>query len=131
MNLIKAINTINAPSAIGPYHQAIKTNGFLFCSGQIAIDPKTNQLVTSDIASETEQIMKNICALLEAESLSTGNIVKASIFMRNMDDYAQVNKIYAQYFKDGKYPAREAVAVAGLPKNVNLEISIIATYQWP
>ncbi|MEC8738338.1 MAG: RidA family protein [Bacteroidota bacterium] len=127
MKEAKVIKTPNAPAAIGPYHQAIKVNGFLFCSGQIAIDPKSGKLVTENISQETKQVMENISALLKAESLGTSDIVKTTIFLKNMDNYAAVNEVYASYFQDENFPAREAVEVSRLPKNVNIEISIIAS----
>jgi len=127
MKEAKVIQTPNAPAAIGPYHQAIKVKGFLFCSGQIAIDPKSGKLVTENISQETKQVMENISALLKAESLDTSDIVKTTIFLKNMDNYAAVNEVYASYFQDENFPAREAVEVSRLPKNVNIEISIIAS----
>lgn len=126
-NMKKAISTKNAPEAIGPYSQAILSNDTLYCSGQIAINPKDGSLVIDNIKNETKQVMKNIEAVLKAADMNFSNIVKCSIFMKNMQDYGEINKIYAQYF-DGLPPAREAVQVSILPKNVNLEISVIAKH---
>lgn len=119
------ISTKNAPAAIGPYSQAVLAGNTLYCSGQIALNPETGQLVDENIEAETQQVMKNIGAVLEAADMDYSNVVKASIFMATMDDYAAVNEVYAQYFQENP-PAREAVAVKTLPKNVNVEISVIA-----
>ena len=121
----KVINTKNAPKAIGPYSQAILSGNTLYCSGQIAINPDTGNLVTENITSETNQVMKNISAVLKAADMTFDNVVKCSIFMIDMSDYSAVNQEYAKYFSDNP-PAREAVQVSVLPKNVNVEISIIA-----
>ena len=121
----KIIQTVHAPMPIGPYSQAILTNGILYASGQIAIDPKTGQIVDKSIEDETHQVMKNIKAVLEAAEMSFINVVKTSIFLSDMDYFAKVNEIYGKYF-DGDYPARETVAVKTLPKNVNVEISVTA-----
>ena len=119
------ISTKNAPAAIGPYSQAILSNNTLYCSGQIAINPKTGNLVTDNISKETKQIMQNILAILSSADMDFSNVVKCSIFMKDMGDYEDINKVYAENF--GTYsPAREAVQVAALPKNANLEISVIA-----
>ena len=121
----KIIATDNAPAAIGPYSQAVLANGTLYCSGQIAINPKTGELVLDSIEVETEQVLTNVKAVLAAAEMSIGNVVKVSIFMSNMDHYATINEVYSRYFSDNP-PAREAVAVKTLPKNVNVEISVIA-----
>jgi 2-iminobutanoate/2-iminopropanoate deaminase len=118
----------NAPKPIGPYSQAVISVGFLFASGQIAIDPESGNLVVDNIESETKQVMKNISIVLTAANLSFKNIVKTSIFLKNMDDFAKVNEVYATYF-ESDFPARETVQVAKLPKDVNVEISITATMQ--
>jgi 2-iminobutanoate/2-iminopropanoate deaminase len=118
----------NAPKPIGPYSQAVISGGFLFASGQIAIDPESGNLVVDNIESETKQVMKNIGVVLTAANLSFKNIVKTSIFLKNMDDFAKVNEVYATYF-ESDFPARETVQVAKLPKDVNVEISITATMQ--
>ena len=123
----KVISTKNAPEAIGPYSQAILSNGTLYCSGQIAINPKNGRLVIDNIKDETIQVMQNIEAVLKAADMDFSNIVKCSIFMKNIQDYGEINKIYALYF-DENPPAREAVQVSILPKNVNIEISVIAKH---
>ena len=119
------INTSNAPAAIGPYSQAILAGDTLYCSGQIALDPATDNLVTESIAAETHQIMKNVIAVLEEAKMSLDNVVKCSIFMSSMEHYAAINQVYSEYFQVNP-PAREAVAVKTLPKEVNVEISVIA-----
>src|SRR5438874_2609927 len=119
------INTTNAPAPIGPYSQAIAVGGFLFVSGQIPIHPSTGEVVSGDIKAETKQVMENIKAVLIAAELDFSKIVKTSIFLTDMQSFAQVNEIYGTYFTD-QFPARETVQVAALPKNVNVEISVIA-----
>ena len=119
------IKTTNAPAPIGPYSQAVKANGFLFCSGQIALHPQTGELMTADLETETEQVMANIKALLDEAGISFGNIVKTSIFLSDMSLFAKVNEIYGSYFS-ANFPARETVAVKTLPRNVNVEISVTA-----
>ena len=119
------INTKNAPAAIGPYSQAVLVYKTLYCSGQIAINPKNNLIINSSIKEETEMIMKNIFEILSSAQMNFDNIVKCTIFLKNMDDYNEVNKVYSKYFKNDP-PAREAVEVSKLPKNVNVEISTIA-----
>jgi 2-iminobutanoate/2-iminopropanoate deaminase len=121
----KIINTKEAPSAIGPYSQAVMINGILFTSGQIAINPKTNALEIDNLSHEASLVMQNLKAVLAEAGLTFSNVVKTTIFLKNMDDFNQVNKIYASYF-DGDFPARETVQVAKLPKDVNVEISMIA-----
>lgn len=115
----------NAPTPVGPYSQAIKYNGLTIASGQIAIDPKTGILDTSSIENETIQILRNIDALLEAGNLKRNNILKCSIFLKNMNDFSKVNEIYGSFFNK-PYPSRETVEVARLPKDANIEISFIA-----
>ncbi|MGV8877873.1 MAG: RidA family protein [Sphingobacteriaceae bacterium] len=122
----KIINTINAPTPIGPYNQAMLAGNFLFLSGQIALDSLTGELVTTDIESETKKVMQNIEAILHEAGLEFKHIVKSSIFLTNMEDFALVNEVYGSYFTDN-YPARETVQVAALPKGVHVEISVIAT----
>ncbi len=121
----KVITTTNAPAAIGPYSQAVQVGNLLFCSGMIAIDPHTQLLNIDTIENETKQVMDNIKNLLEAAGSSLDNVVKSTIFMKNMDNYVTINTIYATYFKV-EPPAREAVEVSRLPRDVNVEISIIA-----
>lgn len=121
----KIVNTSNAPAPIGPYSQAVIAGNFMFVSGQIALNPLTGQLVMDDIKTETKQVMENILAILTEAGIGFDNIVKTSIFLMDMQNFAQVNEVYGTYFKD-QFPARETVQVAGLPKNVNVEISVIA-----
>ena len=122
----KIIETNKAPQAIGPYSQAVLTNNTLYCSGQIAIDPKTNKLVNKNIIEETKQVIENIKQILLSVNMNLQNIVKCTIFLKSMNDYNEVNKVYSSYFTDNP-PAREAVEVSKLPKDVNIEISVIAT----
>ncbi|MFC0344802.1 RidA family protein [Epilithonimonas hispanica] len=121
----KIIHTSEAPAAIGPYSQATLVNGTLYISGQIPVDPETGKLVEG-IDKETHQVMKNLKAILTAADMNFDNAVKASIFLKNMDDFAVVNEIYASYFNNDQFPARETVQVSCLPKNVDVEISMIA-----
>ena len=121
----KVISTSKAPAAIGPYSQANYINGVLYISGQIPIDPETGNLVDG-IEKETHQVMKNLKAILEEAGLTFSNVVKATIFLKNMDDFAAMNQIYASYLDENSYPARETVQVSCLPKNVSVEISMIA-----
>ena len=120
------IETKNAPAPVGPYNQAIIANGMLYASGQIAINPATGELITSDIEAETHQVMKNVQALLTEAGLTFEHIVKCSIFVSDMHQYSRINEVYASYFNEDTAPARELVEVANLPKFVNIEISIIA-----
>ncbi|MEX8546215.1 MAG: RidA family protein [Mucilaginibacter sp.] len=119
------INTKEAPQPIGPYNQAVAAGGFLFISGQIAIDPNSGQLVTEDITTETHTVLKSLKAILAEAGLSFDHIVKTTIFLSDMNNFALVNEIYGSYFS-GNFPARETVEVSVLPKNVNVEISAIA-----
>ena len=119
------IQTTHAPAAIGPYSQAVHTGNLEFVSGQIPLDPKTGNLITDGIEPETHRVMKNIEAILEAANLSFHSVVKTTIFLKSMDDFAKVNAVYASYFT-GNFPARETVEVAGLPKGARVEISVIA-----
>jgi 2-iminobutanoate/2-iminopropanoate deaminase len=119
------VNTNNAPAPIGPYSQAVIAGDFVFVSGQIPIDPLTGDVVTGDIKAETKQVMENMNAVLAAAGVAFGNIVKTTIFLTDMQNFAQVNEVYGTYFTD-QFPARETVQVAGLPKNVNVEISVTA-----
>ena len=121
----KIITIKNAPAPVGPYSQAIKKDNTLYASGQIAIDPISNELVIDTIHKETHQVMKNIEAILEAAEMSWDNVIKCSIFLSDMNNFGTVNEIYSSYF-DKSYPARETVEVSCLPKNVNVEISFIA-----
>ena len=121
----QVINTSKAPSAIGPYSQAILSNGTLFISGQIPLNPETGELVEG-IEAETTQVMKNLEAILTEAGLNFSHVVKTSIFLSNMDDFAKVNEIYTSFLGNITFPARETVQVSCLPKNVNIEISMIA-----
>ena len=120
------INTPNAPAPIGPYNQAVLVDNTLYASGQIALDPKTMELVTDSIQKETQQVMQNIEQVLKAASMDFSHVVKASIFISDMDDFAAINEVYGNYFDEATAPARETVQVAVLPKHVNVEISVIA-----
>jgi 2-iminobutanoate/2-iminopropanoate deaminase len=119
------INTQNAPAPIGPYSQAVAAGNLLFVSGQIPMDPTNGNLVMDDIKTETRQVMSNIKAILDEAGVDFTNIVKTTIFLTDMQNFAQVNEFYGTYFTD-KFPARETVEVSGLPKGVNVEISVIA-----
>ena len=123
------INTSNAPAPIGPYNQAIIAGDFIFLSGQVAIDAATGELVLDDIKTETTKVMENIKAILTEAGIGFGHIVKTTIFLTDMQNFAQVNEVYGSYFTD-QFPARETVAVLGLPKNVNVEISVTALKSW-
>lgn len=122
----KIINTNNAPTPIGPYSQAVLLNGVLYTSGQIAINPTTNELVVDEIKNETHQVMKNLKAVLAAADMTLADVVKTSIFIKDMTHFAQINEVYGSYFA-ANFPARETIEVACLPKNVNVEISAIAS----
>lgn len=122
----RIINTPNAPAPIGPYSQAVASNGTLYISGQIPIDPSSGELISSGIQDETHQVMKNLKAILEKASVSFNHVVKTSIFVADMGDFAAINEVYGSYFGENP-PARETVEVSTLPKNVNVEISCIAT----
>jgi 2-iminobutanoate/2-iminopropanoate deaminase len=119
------IKTSEAPAPIGPYNQAVKANGFLFISGQIAINPATNNIDATTVEEEAEQVMKNLQAVLAAAGTNFSKVVKTTIFLSDMSLFQTVNEIYGRYFTDN-FPARETVAVLGLPKNVNVEISMIS-----
>jgi 2-iminobutanoate/2-iminopropanoate deaminase len=120
------IQTPNAPAPIGPYNQAILVDNTLYASGQIALDPKTMELVNRDIETETTQVMKNLSEVLKAAEMDFANVVKTTIFLHDMKDFAAVNEVYGSYFDHNVAPARETVQVAALPKNVRVEISVIA-----
>ena len=119
------INTSKAPAPIGPYSQAVKAGGFLFLSGQIALVPETSELKVGNIAEETKQVMANLRAVLEEAGFNFGNVIKTSIFLKEMSSFATVNEEYGKYF-DKDFPARETIAVKTLPKDVNVEISMVA-----
>jgi 2-iminobutanoate/2-iminopropanoate deaminase len=121
------IDTEAAPAPIGPYSQAVQAGNMVFISGQVAIDPVTNNISASTTEEETEQVMKNLAAILKAAGMDFSHVVKTTIFLSDMGLFATVNEIYGKYFS-GDYPARETVAVKGLPKGVNVEISMIAAH---
>jgi 2-iminobutanoate/2-iminopropanoate deaminase len=123
----KIINTTNAPAPVGPYNQSVMVGNILFVSGQIAIDPSSGDLVQGSIEEEATQVMKNLKAVLNEAGLDFNNVAKASVFVKDMNDYAKINAVYAQYFDEATAPARELVEVANLPKFVNVEISVIAS----
>lgn len=123
----KVISTDKAPKAIGPYSQAIKANNFLFVSGQIPINPATGELVEGGIEKETRQVLTNIKEILASEGLTFANVVKTSVFLKDMNDFAAMNKVYAEFFTSDA-PARACVQISMLPKDVNVEIEIIAAY---
>jgi 2-iminobutanoate/2-iminopropanoate deaminase len=121
----KEVKTDKAPQAIGPYSQGIVANGFVFCSGQIPLVPQTGELSTGGIEDQTRQVLKNVGAVLEAAGTSLDNVVKATVFLQDMNDFAAMNKVYAEFFKP-PFPARAAVQVARLPRDVKVEIETIA-----
>lgn len=120
------IKTDKAPMPIGPYNQAILYGNMLYTSGQIAINPETNQLVLDSIEAETELVMQNIKAVLEAANMTFDHVIKSSIFISDMNNFSRINSVYGQFFNEVNAPARETVEVANLPKFVNVEISVIA-----
>lgn len=119
------ISTPDAPKAIGPYSQAIRANGFVFVSGQVAIDPATQQVIPGDVAAQTERVIKNLSAILKAAGSGLDKVVKSTVFLRNMGDFAAMNEVYANHFT-GAPPARSTVEAARLPKDVLVEIDVIA-----
>ena len=125
-NMKKIIYTDKAPAPIGPYNQAIQIGNTLYTSGQIALDPATMELVSGGIETETEQVMKNLEALLAAAGMTFENVIKTTIFIMDMGDFAKINGVYGKYFDEKTAPARETVQVAGLPKGVNVEVEVLA-----
>jgi 2-iminobutanoate/2-iminopropanoate deaminase len=121
----KIISTSDAPAAIGPYSQAIRAGSTIYCSGQIPLDPKTGQIISGGIDAQTRRVLDNITALLKAEGLGFGNIVKTTIFLTNLGDFQTVNEVYGSYFKS-QPPARSTVQISALPKGANIEIEVIA-----
>ena len=121
----KIVSTSDAPAAIGPYSQAIRSGSMLFCAGQIPLDPKTGQIVSDDIAEQAKRVLENIGAILRAEHLNFDHVVKTTIFLTSMGDFQAVNEIYATYFRENP-PARSTVAVSALPKGAKVEIEVIA-----
>ena len=126
LTMKEIIDTQLAPAPIGPYSQAVRYNGMLYTSGQIALDPQTGVLNNASVAEETKQVMENLKAVLEAAGLTFEQVIKTSIFITNMDDFGLINSIYSGYFNEASAPARETVQVARLPKDVRVEISMIA-----
>lgn len=125
----QVINTPNAPAPIGPYNQAILSGNTLYLSGQIALNIETGLLVLDDVKSETKQVMENLKAVLDAAGMTFENVVKTTIFISDMNNFTLINEVYGSYFDDATAPARETVQVARLPKDVNVEISMIAVKQ--
>lgn len=121
----EAVSSPNAPKAIGPYSQAIKANGFIFVSGQVAFDPATGNLISGGIEQQTEQVMKNLSAILQAAGSGWDKVVKTTVFLKNMSEFGQMNEVYGKFFKNAP-PARSTVEVARLPRDVSVEIDVIA-----
>jgi 2-iminobutanoate/2-iminopropanoate deaminase len=130
---VKTIQTNDAPSAIGPYSQAVVANGMVYCSGQIAIDPATGSLLAGDVRTQTRQVLQNLSAVLEAAGADFSSVVKTTVFLKSMDDFSAMNEVYAELFGDNR-PARAAVEVSRLPKDVDVEIdaiaAVVATYSY-
>jgi len=120
------IHTDHAPAAVGPYSQAVVSGGFLFSAGQIALNPKTGELVSNDVATQTRQVLENLQAVLGAAGLDLGDVVKTTIFLTSMDDFATVNAVYKEAFGEDSPPARSTVAVSGLPLGADVEIDVVA-----
>jgi len=121
----EVITTDDGPKAIGPYSQAIKANGFVFVSGQVAIDPATQQVISGDVAAQTDRTMKNLAAILKAAGSGLGKVVRSTVFLKNMNDFVAMNEVYGKHFT-ADFPARATVEVARLPKDVLVEIDVIA-----
>jgi len=121
----EVVSNKDAPQAIGPYSQAIKANGFVFTSGQIAIDPSTQQVVAGDVAAQTDRVLRNLSEILEAAGSGLGKVVRSTVFLKSMNDFAAMNQVYGQYFSSDP-PARATVEVARLPKDALVEIDVIA-----
>jgi 2-iminobutanoate/2-iminopropanoate deaminase len=121
----ETISTDKAPGAIGPYSQAVKAGGMVFCSGQIPIDPATGEFVSGGVAEQTEQVLKNLGEVLTAAGTSLANVVKTGVFLADMNDFAEMNDVYSRYFNENK-PARATVQAAGLPRGARVEIDCIA-----
>lgn len=122
----KTIETNQAPKAIGPYSQGISANGFVFTSGQLALDPATGEFVGEEIKEQTRQSLNNVKAILEAAGLTMDQVVKTTVFLKDMNDFAEMNQVYSEFFTEGNYPSRSAVQVARLPKDGLVEIEVIA-----
>lgn len=122
---MKLVKTEKAPAAIGPYSQAVVVNGFVFCSGQIPLDPESGEMVEGDVEAQTHQVMKNLAALLDASGSSLSEVVKTTVFLKDMDDFGAMNGVYAEHFGSHR-PARAAVEAARLPRDVRVEIECVA-----
>lgn len=122
---ISSVHSDNAPKAIGPYSQAVKANGFLFCAGQIAFDPISMEVVAGDVAAQTEQVLKNLSAVLAEAGVTWNDVAKTTVFLRDMADFTAMNAVYSRVLGDAR-PARSTVAVAGLPRDVRVEIELVA-----
>jgi len=123
--MMQVVSTENAPGAIGPYSQAIKTDGMVFCSGQIPIDPATGEFAAEDVAGQTEQVIRNLEAVLNAAGSGLGNVIKTTVFLLDMNDFAAMNEVYSRFFDENK-PARATVQAARLPRDARVEIDCIA-----
>ena len=123
--MLQTIQTDKAPKAVGPYSQAVRANGFIFCSGQIPLDPKSGQLVTGSIGEQTRQVLTNLSNVLAEAGCDLARVVKTTVFLKDMKDFEEMNAVYSEFFQDSK-PARATIAVAALPKNANIEIEAIA-----
>ncbi len=123
----KVIKPAGSPAAVGPYNQGVRTGNLLFCAGQIPIDPATGNLVSGDIKLQTQRVLENVKAILEDQKLTFGNVVKSTVFLANLADFAGMNEVYAKYFT-ADFPARSTVQVAALPKGAGVEIEVIAHY---
>jgi 2-iminobutanoate/2-iminopropanoate deaminase len=121
----EVVSTKDAPQAIGPYSQAVKANGFVFVSGQVAIDPATQQVISGDVAAQTDRVLKNVSEILEASGSGLGKVVRSTVFLKNMSEFTAMNEVYGKYFSSAP-PARSTVEVARLPKDVLVEIDVIA-----
>ncbi len=121
----ETISTENAPGAIGPYSQAVKAGGFVFCSGQIPINPQTGEFISEDVAGQTRQVLENLSAVLEAADTNLSNVVKTTVFLADMNDFAAMNEVYAEFFSENK-PARATVQAARLPRDARVEIECVA-----
>ncbi len=125
----KIVSTTNAPSAIGPYSQGIQVGNLFFFSGQIPIDPATGNFAAEDIEGQTRQVLTNIKALLESQGLTMDNVVKTTVFLKDINEFSAMNDVYAEFFTEGNYPARSAVQVAAIPKDARVEIEVVAAVE--
>ena len=123
----KVIATSEAPKAVGPYSQAVAVGNFLFCAGQIPLDPATGELVEGDVTAQTDRVLQNVKAILDDQNLTFANVVKSTVFLTDLANFANMNEIYAKYFTEN-FPARSTIQVAGLPKGASVEIEVIAHF---